>query len=162
MLFRSRFRGSRPGNGVDDDGNGYIDDVYGYDFYNSDANPFDDHGHGTHVAGTIAAVGNNGVGVVGVSWTAKVMAVKFLGADGSGSTSGAISSVLYAADKGARVMNNSWGGGGFSQALQDAITAALNANSLFVAAAGNRNNNNDAFPNYPSNYNVAKDRKSVV
>jgi subtilisin family serine protease/PKD repeat protein len=147
--------GEIPGNGIDDDGNGYVDDVHGYDFYNNDGNPFDDHGHGTHVAGTIAAVGDNGVGVAGVSWAARIMAVKFLGPDGSGFISGAISAVLYAADMGARVMNNSWGGGGFSQALQDAITAALEVDALFVAAAGNSASDNDAFPNYPSNYDVA-------
>lgn len=141
-----------PGNGIDDDANGYIDDVHGYDFSNNDSNPFDDHGHGTHVAGTIAAVGDNGVGVVGVSWRARIMAVKFLGAGGSGSTSGAISAVLYAADMGAKVMNNSWGGGGFSQALLDAIATADAAGALFVAAAGNSNSNNDANPHYPSSY----------
>src|SRR5262245_18714042 len=147
--------GEIPGNGIDDDGNGYVDDVHGYDFYNNDGDPFDDHGHGTHAAGTIAAVGDNGVGVVGVSWTARIMALKFLGPDGSGSISGAISAVLYAADMGARVMNNSWGGGGFSQALQDAITAALEADALFVAAAGNIASSNDALPHYPYNYDVA-------
>jgi subtilisin family serine protease len=147
--------GEIPGNGIDDDGNGYVDDVHGYDFYHNDGDPFDDHGHGTHVAGTIAAVGDNGVGVVGVSWAARIMAVKFLGPDGSGLLSGAISAVLYAADMGARVMNNSWGGGGFSQALEDAITAALEVDALFVAAAGNSASNNDAFPHYPSNYDVA-------
>lgn len=146
--------GEIPGNGIDDDGNGYVDDVHGYDFYNLDADPYDDHGHGTHVAGTIAAVGDNGVGVVGVSWQARVMAVKFLGAGGSGYTSGAISAVLYATDMGARVMNNSWGGGGFSQALMDAITAANDADALFVAAAGNSSSSNDTTPHYPSSYNV--------
>ena len=143
-----------PGNGIDDDANGYIDDVHGYDFSNNDSDPFDDHGHGTHVAGTIAAVGDNGVGVVGVSWRARIMAVKFLGAGGSGFTSGAVSAVLYAADMGAKVMNNSWGGGGFSQALRDAIATADAAGALFVAAAGNSNGNNDVNPHYPSSYEV--------
>lgn len=146
--------GEIPGNGIDDDGNGYVDDVYGYDFSGRDADPFDDHGHGTHVAGTIAAVGDNGVGVVGVNWRARVMAVKFLGSGGSGYTSDAISSVLYATDMGAKVLNNSWGGGGFSQALEDAIRTAHNAGVLFVAAAGNSNNNNDLTPHYPSSYAV--------
>ena len=146
--------GEIPGNGIDDDGNGYVDDVYGYDFSGRDADPFDDHGHGTHVAGTIAAVGDNGVGVVGVNWRARVMAVKFLGSGGSGYVSDAITSVLYATDMGAKVLNNSWGGGGFSQALEDAIRTAHNAGVLFVAAAGNSNNNNDLTPHYPSSYAV--------
>lgn len=144
--------GEVPGNGVDDDGNGYIDDVYGYDFYNFDADPFDDHGHGTHVAGTIAAVGDNGVGVVGVTWHSRVMALKFLGFDGSGYESGAIDAILYAADMGARVMNNSWGGGPYSPALEDAIRAADEAGALFVAAAGNDSTDNDALPFYPAGY----------
>lgn len=146
--------GEIPGNGIDDDGNGYVDDVYGYNFYNNTANPYDDHGHGTHCAGTIAAVGNNGVGVAGVTWSARIMAVKFLGPTGSGSTTGAISAVLYAAGNGAQVLSNSWGGGGFSQALLDAIRTADQAGVLFVAAAGNSGLNTDVTPNYPSNYDV--------
>jgi subtilisin family serine protease/PKD repeat protein len=146
--------GEIPGNGIDDDGNGFIDDVHGYDFANNDGDPLDDHGHGTHVAGTIAAAGNNGIGVVGVAWQARIMAVKFLDAGGSGFTDGAINAVLYAASMGAKVMNNSWGGGGFSQALNDAIATADMAGALFVAAAGNSNSNNDVIPNYPSNYDV--------
>ena len=146
--------GEIPGNGIDDDGNGYVDDVHGFDFCNNDSDPKDDHGHGTHVAGTIAAVGNNGVGVTGVNWSARIMAVKFLCAGGSGTTSAAISAVLYAADMDAKVLSNSWGGGGFSQALLDAISTADLAGALFVAAAGNNASNNDATPNYPSNYDV--------
>ncbi|BAU47851.1 peptidase S8 [Sulfurifustis variabilis] len=146
--------GEIPGNGVDDDGNGYVDDVHGYDFFGDDADPLDDHGHGTHVAGTIAAVGDNGVGVAGVNWRARVMAVKFLNSSGSGSTSDAIGGILYAADMGARVTNNSWGGGAFSQALQDAIVTANNAGILFIAAAGNSGLNNDVSPSYPANYAV--------
>ena len=99
-------------NGVDDDGNGYVDDYRGWDFVNNDNNPFDDNSHGTHVSGTIGAVGNNGVGVVGVNWNVKIMALKFLNASGNGSTADAISATLYAANKGAAVSNNSWGGGG--------------------------------------------------
>ncbi len=144
--------GEIAGNSIDDDGNGYVDDIYGYDFVSNDGDPMDDNSHGTHVAGTIAAVGNNGVGVVGVAWNAQIMAVKFLNAAGSGFTSDAVSSVLYAANNGAAIMNNSWGGGGYSQALQDAITTANSTNSLFVAAAGNNGLDNDIFPNYPSNY----------
>ncbi|MBI2659191.1 S8 family serine peptidase [Candidatus Woesearchaeota archaeon] len=141
-------------NGIDDDGNGFIDDVKGWDFYNNDNDPFDDQGHGTHVSGTIGAVGNNNIGVAGVNWNVKVMPVKFLGSDGSGTIAGAISSVQYATLMGAHIMSNSWGGGGFSQALKDAISAANDAGILFVAAAGNADNNNDITPTYPANYDV--------
>ena len=144
--------GEIAGNGIDDDGNGFIDDINGYDFINNDADPMDDNSHGTHVSGTIAAVGNNALGVVGVSWNAKIMGLKFLGANGSGSTAGAIQAVLYAANNGANIINASWGGGGFSQSLSDAITTANNAGVLFVAAAGNANSNNDLSPFYPASY----------
>lgn len=146
------------GDGIDNDRNGYVDDVRGWDFANNDADPFDDEGHGTHVAGTIGAVGNNGVGIVGVSWNVSLMALKFLGADGSGSTSGAIAAINYATRMrqsfGVNVVatNNSWGGGGFSSALRDAIAAGGSAGVLCVAAAGNESANNDATPSYPANY----------
>lgn len=140
------------GDGVDNDGNGYIDDIYGYDFANNDANPMDDNGHGTHVAGTIGAVGNNGIGTTGVNWNTRIMALKFLAADGSGSTSSAISALNYAVRMGAQISNNSWGGGGSSSLLSQAISNARNAGHIFVAAAGNSGLNNDTTPNYPSNY----------
>jgi len=148
-----------PGNSIDDDSNGFVDDVYGWDFYNDDNNPFDDHGHGTHCSGTIAAVGNNSVGIVGVNWEAKIMALKFLGADGSGSTWDAIDAITYVIimkEKGVPViaMSNSWGGGGYVQAMEDAISAANEAGILFIAAAGNGGHNNDIVPHYPSSYNV--------
>ena len=143
-----------PGNGIDDDANGYIDDIRGWDFVNNDNNPFDDNGHGTHVSGTIGGVGNNNKGVAGVNWNVKLMALKFLGSGGSGTIADAIEAVNYATQNGAHITSNSWGGGGFSQALKDAIQAANDAGILFVAAAGNTNNNNDANPNYPSNYDV--------
>ena len=108
-------------NGVDDDGNGYVDDVNGWDFVSNDNNPMDDHGHGTHTSGTVGANGNNGVGVVGVNWNVRVAGLKFLNAQGSGSTSNAVLALGYAVAKGMKVTNNSWGGGGFSQALYDAI-----------------------------------------
>jgi subtilisin family serine protease/PKD repeat protein len=146
--------GEIPGNGVDDDGNGYVDDVYGYDFQAYDSDPFDDHGHGTHVAGTIAAASDNATGVAGVAWRARVMSVKFLGANGSGWISDAVNAVLYASDMGARVMNNSWGGGGYSQALYDAIAAANELGILFVAAAGNYSSDNDIYPLYPASYEL--------
>jgi subtilisin family serine protease len=144
--------GEIPGNGIDDDGNGFIDDIHGWDFYNDDSNPMDDHGHGTHCAGTIGAVGNNGIGVVGVNWTVKIMACKFLSSGGSGSTSDAIDAITYATMMGVDVMSNSWGGGGYSEALEDAIQAAYDAGIMFVAAAGNSSQNTDTYPHYPSSY----------
>ncbi len=103
--------GEIPGNGIDDDDNGYIDDVYGWDFVNGDSNPMDDNSHGTHCAGTIAAEGNNGIGVVGVNWTAMIMPLKFLNAEGSGTTTDAILAIQYAAQMGAKIMSNSLGWG---------------------------------------------------
>jgi subtilisin family serine protease len=144
--------GEIPGNGIDDDGNGYVDDVHGYDFYNNDGDPFDDNGHGSHCAGTIAGVGNNNLGVAGVCWTGRIVAIKFLSGGGSGSTDGAIRGIQYAITVGVRLTSNSWGGGSFSQALLDAINAAGAANQLFVAAAGNSGSNNDTSPHYPSSY----------
>jgi subtilisin family serine protease len=144
-----------PGNGIDDDGNGFVDDVRGWDFANDDNDPDDDAGHGTHVAGTIGAVGNNGVGVVGVAWSVSLVPIKFLGADGSGSTSDAIAAIEYATEIGAVITNNSWGGAPFSQSLSDAIEDAGAAGSLFVAAAGNDAGNDDLVPHYPSGYAAA-------
>ncbi|MDA0970337.1 MAG: S8 family peptidase, partial [Planctomycetota bacterium] len=148
--------GEIPGNGVDDDGNGFVDDIYGYDFVNNDGDPMDDNGHGTHVAGTIGGVGNDGTGIVGVNWQISIMGLKFLSGGGSGSTSDAVRAVNYATimrrDHGINIVatNNSWGGGGFSQSLSDAIEGGGNAGILFIAAAGNEGNNNDTFPGYPA------------
>ncbi|MCX6353681.1 MAG: S8 family serine peptidase [Candidatus Aureabacteria bacterium] len=148
--------GEIPNNGIDDDGNGLVDDVYGWDYCNGDNDPMDDYGHGTHCAGTIGAVGNNGIGVVGVNWKTKIMALKFLGSDGSGSTAGAISCIEYAVANGAKVLSNSWGGGNYAQALHDAIEAANQAGVLFIAAAGNDSgNNNDNHAVYPASFNNA-------
>jgi hypothetical protein len=129
-----------------------VDDVHGWDALNEEGDPMDDRGHGTHVAGTIGAVGGNGLGVVGVCWEVSIMGVKFLGADGGGWTSDAIEAIEYATRMGARVLNNSWGGGSYSQALKDTIEAAGAAGIVFVAAAGNDSRDNDLFPTYPSSY----------
>ncbi len=143
-----------PGNLIDDDGNGYVDDVHGYDFVNADGDPMDDNNHGTHVSGTIGGTGNNGLGVTGVNWTVSIMGLKFLSAGGSGSTADAISAINYATLMGVDVMSNSWGGGPFDLAMEAAITSAYNAGIFFVAAAGNSGSDNDATPHYPSNYAV--------
>ncbi len=144
--------GGKENNGVDDDGNGFVDDWRGWDFLNNDNNPFDDNQHGTHVAGIIGSVGNNGKGTVGANWQVSLVGLKFLSASGSGSTSDAIEAILYSIDMGIPILSNSWGGGGRSQALADAIEAANQAGILFVAASGNDSKNTDKSDNYPSNY----------
>ena len=150
--------GEVAGNGRDDDGNGLVDDVYGWDFDGNNSSVFDGVGddHGTHVAGTIGGVGGNSKGVAGVVWSVKLLSAKFLGSRG-GTTANAVKAVDYFTglkNRGVNIVatNNSWGGGGFSQALKDAIDRANNAGILFVAAAGNSGTNNDATPSYPSGY----------
>jgi predicted outer membrane repeat protein len=122
---------------------------FGYDFANDDADPNDDNGHGTHCAGTIGAKGNNGLDIAGICWDVKIMAVKFLNADGQGSTDNAIKAILYAVEQGADVLSNSWGGEDYSSALQDAINYAHSQGVMIVAAAGNEGN---TIPQYPANY----------
>lgn len=139
--------GEIPGNGVDDDANGKIDDVNGWHFYqdcylwvcdpHEDALVDDDNGHGTHVSGLAAAETNNGVGMAGVSWGARVMAVKVLDSSGSGYTSDVAAGIIYAANNGARVINLSLGGSQYSQVMQDAVDYAYGEGALIVAAAGN-------------------------
>jgi hypothetical protein len=142
-------------NGIDDDSNGYIDDVYGINAITGSGDPMDDNDHGTHCAGTIGAVANGGGPLVGVAWDVQIMALKFLDAGGSGSLSDAIEGIDYGVRMGVDILNNSWGGGGYSQALYDAIERANAVGILFVAAAGNHRGNNDLTPNYPSNYENA-------
>jgi subtilisin family serine protease len=144
--------GEIPNNGVDDEGNGYVDDIRGWDFVNKDNNPADDNGHGTHVTGTIAAVGNNGIGVAGAAWNVKIMTLKSFRADGIGLTSDAILAIAYANMMGADVINISWGGEPFSQALFDMIRSS---SAVVVCAAGNSGQNNDLIPHYPSGYTSA-------
>lgn len=154
--------GEIAGNGVDDDGNGYADDVYGWDFDGGNNTVFDGatDDHGTHVAGTIGAVGGNGKGVAGVCWSVKLMNAKFLGRRG-GTTANAVRAVDYFTDLKSRhdlnfvATNNSWTGGGYAQSLQDAIERADEADILFVTAAGNDARNSDSSPVYPGAHDVA-------
>jgi subtilisin family serine protease len=146
--------GEIAGNGLDDDGNGYVDDVYGYDFANNDSDPMDDAGHGTHVAGTIGACTNNGDGVAGVAWSVKLMALKWLDSTGHGTTVNAVRALSYATRMGAKITNNSWGGVSYDVALRDEIANAAASGSLFVASAGNDHADNDAQPRYPSSFDL--------
>src|ERR1051326_5363394 len=140
-------------NGVDDDGDGYIDDVHGINAILGTGDPNDDHGHGTHVAGIIGAVGNNSVGIVGVCWSAQLMACKFIIPDGEGTLSDAITCIDYARNKGAKIINASWGSYAFtSAALRDAVNSIRDSGVLFVAACGNNANDNDATSLYPASY----------
>lgn len=156
-----------PADGSDNDGNGYVDDLHGWDFFENNNSVYDGTGddHAVHVAGTIGAVGGNGFGVAGVNWSVTMISGKFLGPNG-GSTADAVEAVDYFTDLKARhkinlvALNNSWGGGGYSQALHDAIIRAAKAGLLFIAAAGNGNRvgkavNNDSTPFYPASYNTA-------
>jgi subtilisin family serine protease len=140
-------------NAVDDDRNGLVDDVSGYDFAAGDANPADTNGHGTHVAGTVAARGNDGRGIAGVAWQASLLPLRALGDDGTGSVSDAIRAYDHAARAGARIVNLSLGGGSFSRAERDTIAA--NPGVLFVAAAGNDGADNDAVGSFPCNHDLA-------
>jgi len=141
--------------GVDDDHNGFIDDIYGWDFINNDGHPLDYDQHGTHVAGIIAAKGNNGTGISGVMWSARIMPLRFLGVTGSGDVAKAAEAIEYAADNGARIINASWGGNDYSITLYNAIEYARQKNVLVVAAAGNETMNNDIDAFYPASFNLA-------
>ena len=138
--------GEIAGNGIDDDDNGQIDDVHGYDFVSDDSDPMDDHGHGTHVAGTIGAVGNNRIGITGVCWEVGLMAVKSFDETGNGEISTAIEGIRYAIENGAQIINASWGNNERSRALEEVIREAHEAGVTFVAAAGNDNSESLFFP----------------
>lgn len=169
--------GEIPGNGMDDDNNGYVDDVHGHNVIGGPgADPMDDHGHGTHVAGTIGASGDNGLGVAGVNWRCRLVPIKFLDSTGEGLTSDAITALEYAVDNGITISNHSWGCYScYSQGLRDTIEMAQNEGHLLVAASGNGiigvSTNTDVFPHFPSGYDLPniiavaasdqKDRKAV-
>ncbi|MDY3560703.1 S8 family serine peptidase [Gemmata sp. JC673] len=148
--------GEVPDNGIDDDGNGYIDDIHGWDFANNDNDPMDLEGHGTHVAGTIGAVGNNGIGTAGINWNVKIMALNFLGPGlYSGSISAEVEAIHYSVMMGVKVTNNSYGGFGTNRAEARAIAETMFAGQIYVAAAGNDGLNNDGvFASYPAAYSA--------
>ncbi len=148
-----------PGNGVDDDNNGYIDDVYGMSAIEKEGNPYDKNGHGTHVAGIIGASADNNIGVAGINWNVKLMSCRFLDEDGVGNLSGAIEALNYAVAMKKRgvnvvVVNNSWGGNGYSSSLHNKVVEAIQNGISVVAAAGNESVNNDITPTYPANFEV--------
>lgn len=145
-------------NGISDDGDGYVDDLIGWNFLGNNNNPLDDNGHGTHVSGTIGAIGNNGVGVTGINWKVQMMALKFLGNSGSGTLAGAIDALNYAVAHGAQISNHSWTiGDYYSQQLYDAVNAARLKGHIVVASASNGGSdgvgdNNDITPAYPASF----------
>jgi hypothetical protein len=141
-------------NGKDDDNNGYIDDIHGWNFVANNNQSQDDNRHGTHCAGIIGAVGNNGIGIVGVNWQVSLLPIKFINRDGEGATSDAIEGMRYAGLMGAKIFSNSWGGGEYSKALRLSIERANADGILFVAAAGNSKSNNDYRASYPANYKL--------
>ena len=151
--------GEIPGNGIDDDGDGVVDDYYGYNAITDSGDPMDDNGHGSHCAGTIGGVGNNGVGVVGMNWNVKLIGVKFLNSSGSGSLWDAVKSIRYVRtlkERGEPIVltSNSWGGGSYYNTLYDEINNLRSDGVLFVAAAGNSGINSDASPQYPGAYDL--------
>lgn len=143
-----------PNNGIDDDGNGYVDDVHGWNFVSNNNSPYDDDGHGTHVSGIILSVDQNIYNSPFTQSKIQIMPLKFLDANGSGTTANAIQAIYYAVNNGAVVLNNSWGGPSYSSALHQAVAYTYTKGVSFVAAAGNATNNNDAIPLYPANLDV--------
>lgn len=140
-----------PSNGIDDDGNGYTDDYFGYDFFDVDGDPVDENGHGTHCAGIVGARGDNGTAVVGINWNVGILPVRVLGANGSGMDADVASGIQYAVDRGASIVSLSLGGEFSSTVLENSVEYARDRGVLVVAAAGNDNENNDVYPTYPAN-----------
>lgn len=143
-----------PGNGIDDDGNGYVDDINGWDFVSNTNTPGDNDNHGTHVAGIVLGSTQDILAYPMTASKIKIMSLKFLDSNGIGTTSDAVRAIYYAVNNGARVLNNSWGGGGYSNSLVDAIAFAYSRRAIFIAAAGNSSVNNDISPTYPASYTV--------
>ena len=143
-----------PGNGIDDDEDGFVDNLYGVNAVHNNGDPFDENDHGTHVAGTIGAAANDGNPHVGVVWNVQLMACKFLDGEGFGFTSDAIRCIDFAVKNGARILNASWGGGPFSRSLSDSISMAAAEGVLFVTSSGNDGNDNDMFPTYPASFQI--------
>ncbi len=146
--------GEIPGNGIDDDGNGYIDDVNGWNYITNSGFMHDDEGHGTHVSGIVLKAGIDIFADPVDPSPMKIMPLKFLDHTGSGSTSAAIAAIYYAVNNGANVINNSWGGSGYSESLHAAIAYSYDNGVAFTAAAGNAGTNNDGAPLYPASYDV--------
>jgi thermitase len=144
--------GDKPNNGKDDDKNGYVDDTYGLNVIKDKGSGEDDNGHGTHVSGIVAGRGNNDVGVSGVCWSSKLLAVKFMNSKGKGSTSDAIAGIDYAVKQGFKIINCSFGSSSKSSSLHDAVDYAQDHNTLLVVAAGNDSENIDKHPLYPASY----------
>ena len=141
--------------GVSEDGDtSHVDDLVGWNFVANSNNPFDDNGHGSHVSGTIGALGNNGVGVAGINWSIQIMALKFIGADGTGTLAAATDALNYSVVHGAAITNNSWSGGDYDSAFLSALQNAQAHGQIFVAAAGNSSANLDSSPAYPASYHV--------
>ena len=143
--------GEIAGDGIDNDGNGVIDDVHGFNAFANTGDPLDGHGHGSHCFGTIAGVGDNGLGVVGVNHHAQVMAIKIFSDSGSTNTAAILRGIQYATNQNVRVTSNSWGGGPASEAQKEAFAASP---ALHIMAAGNNGRDNDKTPNFPSNYDI--------
>jgi subtilisin family serine protease len=154
--------GEVAGNGRDDDANGYVDDVNGWDFAGNDNTPTDERGHGTHVAGIIGAVGNNGVGGSGVAWKTRIMSLKIFDANGRGSTLGGAQAIDYAVRNGAKIINCSWGGSGADAALDAAIARAQAAGVIVVTSAGNSGKSNDTSADFPAGYARTSDNVVAV
>ena len=143
-----------PNNGIDDDGNGYVDDYLGWNAADNNGDPMDNFNHGTHIAGIIGASTNNGIGMAGINWHVSLIPIKFITAAGGGSTEASIKGIDYAIARGAKIINASWGGSDTSPLLQEVINRCRSLGVLFIAAAGNRGMDNDKNPMFPASFPI--------